>query len=84
MSDKVLPLTLATAVVVSVDDLALGQRPEGRTLFGIGVAAIFLLGLEEISPRLATGLAALMLVGAMMTDGIKTMDALSNATKGKQ
>lgn len=84
MSDRVLPLTLATAVVVSVDDLALGRRPEARTLFGVGTAAIFLLGLEELAPKVATGLAGLMLVGAMMTDGVKTMNALSNATKGKQ
>lgn len=75
---------VTTAVIVSgvlaaVDDVSHGRRPNVRIALGAFVAGALLLLLAEVAPQLAGGLAALLLVSAILNTGGKAFPAL---TKG--
>lgn len=60
----------AAGVLASLEHLAQGDRPPLSILVGAGVAGVLLLALAEASPGLAGGFALLLLVGALLRNGV--------------
>lgn len=68
-----------SAVLASLDSISRGQRPDLRIFVGAGVTGFLLLVGAEVSPQLAGGFALLLLVGALLTNGVKAAGAVTKS-----
>lgn len=61
---------IAAGALASVDSLARGELPPLRLGVGVFVSGALLLALADAAPSLAAGFGGLVLVGAILRDGI--------------
>lgn len=75
----VLGSVLAAGALASVDSISHGKIPPLRIGVGVFVAGAMLLALAEVNPGLAAGFGGLVLVGAVLRDGIPAARRLDKA-----
>lgn len=73
--------TAGAAILASLEQLATGQFPSVKIGVGAVVAGAVMYALTDIAPALAGSLAALLLAGALLTNGTQVAAILSSATK---
>lgn len=70
---------IGAGAIASVSSLAEGKMPPLRVGVGVFVAGALLLALADASPELAAGFGGLVLVGAILRDGIPAARQLQTA-----
>jgi hypothetical protein len=76
----VIGATAGAAILASLDDLAAARPPDIKIAIGGVIAAAFLYALADAAPELAIGFAAILLVGAILTNGAQVAAIISKAT----
>lgn len=77
----VIVATAGSAILASLEQLATGSFPSVKIGVGAVIAGAVMYALTDIAPALAGALAALLLVGAALTNGTQVAAILSSATK---
>lgn len=75
----VLGATGASAILVSLSDLAAGRPPSVRVAVGATLAAAMLYALAGPAPKIATGFALIMFTGAALTNGVEAARIINKA-----
>lgn len=69
----------AAGLLASLEYVAKGERPPLRTFVGVAVSGVVLLTLAEVAPGLAGSLALLLLVGALLRNGVGAARTLADS-----
>lgn len=70
---------IGAGAIASVSSLTKGELPPLKVGVGVFVAGAMLLALADVAPELAAGFGALVLVGALLRDGIPAARTLTSA-----
>jgi hypothetical protein len=70
---------IGAGAIASVKPITSGQLPPLRIGVGVFVAGAMLLALADASPSLAAGFGALVLLGAVLKDGVPAAQQLSKS-----
>ena len=73
--------TAGAAILSSMEQVSTGKMPSVKIGVGAVIVGAVLYALTDISPALAGALAALLLVGAALTNGTAVAATISSATK---
>lgn len=72
--------TATAGMLASASDLVNGRPPQVRTAVGAVIAAALLYALADVAPPLAGGLALVLLLGAVLTNGAEVAEIITKAT----
>ena len=75
--------TCAAAILSSADNLANGKVPTVRNAVGAVVVASVLYAAADWQPELAGSLALVLLLGAILTNGVRVANIVTTATAKK-
>jgi hypothetical protein len=79
----VIGATAAATILASAANLADGNPPDIRTAIGGTIAAAFLYALADVAPALAGSFALLLLLGAILTNGVTVANIITKATASR-
>lgn len=71
--------TAGAAILESVVQLADGKAPSLRLGIGVAIAGALMYALTDIAPPVAGGMGALLLTGAILTNGVRASAIVSKA-----
>lgn len=75
---------IASGAIASVSSITKGELPPLRIGVGVFVAGALLLAMAGPAPELAAGFGALVLVGAVLRDGVPAAKQIQTAISGNE